>query len=350
MHVVHVGVGLRRVLADDVERGELPALHRAQHLGEIQAVLAWIGAPHRFSNVDARPRRSRRPESPGSLFGSAPMSPPPCTLFWPRSGLHPQPQRPTWPVSSARLIRAQHVVDGVVVLGDAERPADHAPSACAYVVRGLANDVGRNAGGALGELERVRLDAARYSSKLVVRIRDERSVGQTGVNDLARHRVGQCDVAPDVQPQPHVGPLGGGRASRVDHVEPAPFWIPLSRWWNQIGCASRAFDPQRRTTSVSSTSGRSSCRRPPRILSSDRRRWERVRSGCSCRCCCCRTATRASFCARKFTSFVDFEQLKIPIASGPCASRLRRNPPPRDRALRPRWRDGERRCRGRAAA
>jgi hypothetical protein len=28
-------------------------------------------------------------------------------------------------------------------------------------------------------------------------------------------------------------------------------------------------------------------------------------------------ATRASFCARKFTSLVDFEQLKIPSALGP---------------------------------
>ncbi len=28
---------------------------------------------------------------PGSLFGIAPMSPPPCTLFWPRSGFRPEP-------------------------------------------------------------------------------------------------------------------------------------------------------------------------------------------------------------------------------------------------------------------
>jgi hypothetical protein len=32
------------------------------------------------------------------------MSPPPCTLFCPRSGHTPDPQRPTWPVRSARLI------------------------------------------------------------------------------------------------------------------------------------------------------------------------------------------------------------------------------------------------------
>ena len=41
---------------------------------------------------------------PGSLFGIAPMSPPPWTLFWPRSGLSPEPNRPTWPQSRARLI------------------------------------------------------------------------------------------------------------------------------------------------------------------------------------------------------------------------------------------------------
>src|SRR4051812_44388875 len=33
-----------------------------------------------------------------------------------------------------------------------------------------------------------------------------------------------------------------------------PFRIPFRRWWNQIGCASRAFDPHRNTTSVFSAS------------------------------------------------------------------------------------------------
>ena len=35
------------------------------------------------------------------------MSPPPWTLFWPRSGLRPLPQRPTCPVSSDRLMSAR---------------------------------------------------------------------------------------------------------------------------------------------------------------------------------------------------------------------------------------------------
>src|SRR5438445_2415963 len=39
---------------------------------------------------------------PGRRFGSAPMSPPPWTLFWPRSGLTPEPYRPTCPVKRDR--------------------------------------------------------------------------------------------------------------------------------------------------------------------------------------------------------------------------------------------------------
>ena len=34
------------------------------------------------------------------------MSPPPWTLFWPRSGLMPLPYFPTWPVSRASEISA----------------------------------------------------------------------------------------------------------------------------------------------------------------------------------------------------------------------------------------------------
>ncbi len=44
---------------------------------------------------------------PGRRSGIAPMSPPPWTLFWPRSGLSPEPYRPTCPQSSARLMRAR---------------------------------------------------------------------------------------------------------------------------------------------------------------------------------------------------------------------------------------------------
>jgi hypothetical protein len=40
------------------------------------------------------------------------------------------------------------------------------------------------------------------------------------VDDLAPDRVGQGDVAADVEAQPDVGPLGRARPPRVDRVEP----------------------------------------------------------------------------------------------------------------------------------
>ena len=56
-----------------------------------QPYLAGIGRPHAASNL-ARPASSFSMSwNPGSLFGIAPMSPPPCTLFWPRSGFSPLP-------------------------------------------------------------------------------------------------------------------------------------------------------------------------------------------------------------------------------------------------------------------
>ncbi len=67
---------------------------------------AGIDEPHAESNF-ARMPSSRISWKPGSLFGIAPMSPPPCTLFWPRSGCRPEPHLPTLPVSSARLISAK---------------------------------------------------------------------------------------------------------------------------------------------------------------------------------------------------------------------------------------------------
>ncbi len=44
--------------------------------------------------------------NPGSLSGRAPMSPPPWTLFCPRTGTRPDPYLPTCPVRSARLMSA----------------------------------------------------------------------------------------------------------------------------------------------------------------------------------------------------------------------------------------------------
>src|ERR1700716_1745418 len=48
---------------------------------------------------------------------------------------------------------------------------------------------------------------------------DELGVGQTLMDDLPRHGVGERDVAANVEAEPDVGPLSGARATRVDGHE-----------------------------------------------------------------------------------------------------------------------------------
>src|SRR5262249_5974702 len=95
---------------------------------------------------------------------------------------------------------------------------------------------------------------------------------------------------------------------------------------NQIGCASRAFDPQRKTKSVCSASSYELVEPPaPRMV-------VRPTTEGACQVLLQLSTLllpktwRAIFDARKLTSLVDLEQLKIPAAYLPVRSRLRRNP------------------------
>src|SRR5207302_7572416 len=102
---------------------------------------------------------------------------------------------------------------------DAERPADHS-SLGACVIEGNLLDRCRGYSGLrFGALEGVGLNAA---SELLItgrRAPDELRVVKTRMDDLARHCDGQRDVAPDIDAEPPVGPLGGARAPRVDRDE-----------------------------------------------------------------------------------------------------------------------------------
>src|SRR5258708_1014256 len=93
-----------------------------------------------------------------------------------------------------------------------------------------------------------------------------------------------------------------------------------------MGCASRAFDPQRKTTSVFSASSYEEVDPPaPNTVARPT-----TLGACHVRLqlsmLLLPNATRASLPARKFTSFVAFEQLKIPSEFAPRAARFRRNP------------------------
>jgi hypothetical protein len=107
-----------------------------------------------------------------------------------------------------------------VVLGDPEGPADHRLVGRGERVGELADRIGRDAGLALGVVEGVALDLRPVGLEVTRGAVDERLVLEARRDDLAADRVGQSDVGPDVEPEPHVGPLGRARPARVDRVEP----------------------------------------------------------------------------------------------------------------------------------
>ena len=84
----------------------------------------------------------------------------------------------------------------------------------------LADGGRRDAGLALGVLEGVALDLGAVGLEVGGRAGDELGVGQAGVDDLPPDRIGEGDVAADVEAQPGVRPLGGGGSARVDRVQP----------------------------------------------------------------------------------------------------------------------------------
>ena len=54
-------------------------------------VSQFWGVPYAASNLARAAMSVATSWNPVSLLGIAPMSPPPCTLFWPRSGFSPEP-------------------------------------------------------------------------------------------------------------------------------------------------------------------------------------------------------------------------------------------------------------------
>ena len=217
------------------------------------------------------------------------MSPPPWTLFWPRSGLRPLPHRPDVPAQQREVDQREDVVDRVVVLGDAQGPADHRP---ARPSRRRGPSRGSPPRGRRSRAPRTRgvygSTAARYASKPAGRAPDELLVREARGDDLAAHRVRQRDVGAHVQAQPQVGPLartssGAGRP-RTAGRRCAP---PSGGGGRRSGASPGRCCPTGGRRPSPRSHDMSWYRHQRRTRSPDRRQRGRVRCGCSCRCCCC---------------------------------------------------------------
>ncbi len=213
-----VRLGLDRVLADAVDRGQVAALHGVEHARQVPAALrrdrhAPLGVELRAQRVvldvlEAGQAVRQRAHVAAALD---------VVLATERVDAAPVP---------ADVAGEQHerdegedVVDGVVVLGDAERPADHRARRRREGVGQFADGLGRDARLALGVFERVRLDLGLVGLEAVGRAVDELAMLEAGRDDLARDRVGQGDVRPDVEAQPGVGPFRRRGPARVDRIE-----------------------------------------------------------------------------------------------------------------------------------
>src|SRR5262249_53958839 len=107
----------------------------------------------------------------------------------------------------AKVDEGDDVVHGVVMFGDAERPADLRALSPSVSVRGLADDFGGHARLTLRALERVLLDAVPVGLKSAGGMLNELFIGQPGNDDFTSHGVGQRDIGTDLEAQPNVSPL-----------------------------------------------------------------------------------------------------------------------------------------------
>jgi hypothetical protein len=244
------------VLADDVEGAELAAFHGLEHAREVQCRGRGDRRPQAASKrARASPGR-RRPGTRAACSGSAPMSPPPCTLFWPRSGTSPTPaadvageQRQVDSASTLSTALWCSVMPsvqqdlGLVGPGVGVASSRMSSAGIPVISAGRARGVGLDRRGEGGEALGGPVDEVRFASPAWM---ISRAIACWRARCRCRPR------GPARRRRTSPTPCGGDRCSTWR----APLSMPLHRWWKKMGCASRALEPHSTMTSVSSTSGR----------------------------------------------------------------------------------------------
>src|SRR5215472_9695679 len=123
------------------------------------------------------------------------------------------------PRKQPQVDQRQNVVHGVVMLGNAQRPADLRALCPGIGMRGLPNHLPWHASLAFRAFQRVFLHASPISLESAGRALDELLVRQSRMNNLARQRVCQRNVAAHVETQPRICPLRRARPARINHIK-----------------------------------------------------------------------------------------------------------------------------------
>ena len=174
-----VGLGLDRVLADAVDRGQVAALHRVEHARQVPAALrrdrdAPLGVELGPQRVVLDVLEAGQPVGQGAHVAAA------LDVVLATQRVDAAAVAADVPGQQDEVDEGQDVVDRVVVLGDPERPADHRPRGRREGVGQLADGLGRDAGLALGVFERVRLDLGLVGVEVDGRALDELAVLEAG--------------------------------------------------------------------------------------------------------------------------------------------------------------------------
>ena len=101
----------------------------------------------------------------------------------------------------------QHIVDAVVMFGDAERPTDLCRFCISECMCEFADCFGWYTSYFASRFERPLFNRGGILSKAACGVFDERTIGETCVNDLAGDGIGERDIGSDVEPQPQISPL-----------------------------------------------------------------------------------------------------------------------------------------------
>ena len=126
-----------------------------------------------------------------------------------------------------QIDQREDVIDGVVVLGDAERPAKLSGLGLRIGVGQFLYHRGRYAAFTLSIFEGEGLDVLAVGVKATGRVLNELLILEPSLQNLSSYRMGNNDVGPDVKAEPTVGPLRRARPARIDDVKLRPVVDPL---------------------------------------------------------------------------------------------------------------------------
>ena len=224
--VVGVRLGVHGVLADDVDARELTTVHRLEHVAQVPAVARDDRpAPRR---LEPRPSRGVLYDvlEARQLVRDRAHVAPALDVVLAAQRIQPAAVDAHVPGQQAQVDERHDVVDGVVVLGDPEGPADHGAVGLRVGVRDLADHAGRHAGHGRAALERPVGHALGVGLEVLGGTRDERVVLQVVRDDLAGDRVRQGDVRAHVDTEPEIAERRRLGPARVDDDQPRPALDP----------------------------------------------------------------------------------------------------------------------------